>query len=120
MDFYKNLPSAARIAIPGVLALIVAFLVYSMMLKPAPPVEIIKTQDVGVVEIAKKVLTGQAIDYDESQGNGMFMLSVADGEQTKAANALAQSGIKDRTGLAKKKACPAPPGFTATRAANER
>lgn len=120
MDFYKNLPLAARIAIPAVLALVVAFIVYSTMFKAPPPVEVIATQDVGVYDVAKQVLERQAIDFEESQDAATFKLHVADGDDKAAAEALAASGVKDRTGLAKKISCPAAPGFTATKAANER
>ncbi|MCW2922555.1 MAG: hypothetical protein JWL76_2429 [Thermoleophilia bacterium] len=120
MDFYKNLPVVARIAIPAVLGLILAFLVWTMMFKPPPAVEIIATQDVGVYEVAQQVLERSGIEVERSQDAAMFMLSVPASEATNAAQALAESGIKDRTGLAKKISCPAAPGFTATKAANER
>ncbi len=120
MDFYKNLPLVARIAIPAVVGLILVFLVYTMMLKPPPPVEIIATQDVNTYDVAKQVLTRQAIDFNETQDASTFMLTVPAGDDKAAAEALAKSGIKDRTGLAKKISCPAAPGFTATKAANER
>lgn len=120
MDVYKNLPLAARIAIPALLALVVAFLAWSMMLKPPPAVEVIATQDVGVYEVAEQVLERNGIESERSQDAATFMLAVPAGEATNAAQALAESGIKDRTGLAKKITCPAAPGFTATKAANER
>ncbi len=51
----------------------------------------------------------------------IFVLAVPPGDDaTTAATALAASGIKDRTGMAKAIECPAPPGFTGTKAANER
>ncbi|MCW2928499.1 MAG: hypothetical protein JWM86_2467 [Thermoleophilia bacterium] len=120
MDVYKNLPLAARIAIPSLVALVLAFLLYSMALKPAAKINVIKTTDVELFETAQKVLKSQSIDFEESREGTKFMLWVADGEETDAARVLAKSGIKDRTGLAPKKTCPAAPGFTATKAANER
>jgi hypothetical protein len=120
MDVYKNLPAPARIGIPVVLVLIVAFLAYTMMLKPAPPVDLLTTQDVNVIDTAKLVLDGHGIQYDMAQDANNFTISVPATDATDAAEALAGSGIKDRTGLAKKISCPAAPGFTATRAANVR
>jgi hypothetical protein len=120
MNFYTNLPLAARIALPAVLAVIVAFLAWSMMFKPPPPVVVISTRDVGVYETAETVLTSNGIDSNRSQDEATFMLTVSESDATNAAQALAESGIKDRTGLAKKISCPAAPGFTATKAANER
>jgi flagellar biosynthesis/type III secretory pathway M-ring protein FliF/YscJ len=120
MDFYKNLPLPARIAIPAVLAIVVAFLVYSTMFKAPPPVELIATQDVDVYETAQQVLERKNIDVELSQDASTFMIAVPEADATTAAQTLAASGIKDRTGLAKKITCPAPPGFTATKAANER
>ncbi len=120
MNFFNNLPLAARIAIPAVLAILVAFLAWTMMLKPPPAVEVIATQDVGVFDVAKTVLYRNSIDFDETQDAATFMIHVAAGDDKAAAEALAASGVKDRTVLAKKITCPAPPGFTATKAANER
>jgi hypothetical protein len=120
MDFYKNLPLPVRIAIPALVGLIVLFVLYSTMLKAAPPVEVIKTQDVGVHDVAMQVLERNGIEADESQDGNNFMLHVAADDATDAATAIAASGLRDRTGLAKKIDCPAPPGFTATKAANER
>src|SRR4051812_22720291 len=112
MDAYKNLPAPARIGVPLVLALIVAFLAYTMILKPAPAVDLLTSQDVNVIDTAKKVLTGNHVDYDMSQNANNFTISVPSKDATAAAEALAGSGIKDRTGLAKKISCPAAPGFT--------
>lgn len=120
MDAFKNLPLAARIAIPAVLALLIAFIAYSTMFKAPPPVEIISTQDIGVYETAGEILEIKQIDFEKAQDGETFMITVADADATAAAEVLAASGIKDRTGLVKNKSCPAPPGFTATKAANER
>jgi hypothetical protein len=121
MNAYTNLPRAVQIAIPVVLTLILGFLFWSMALKPPVPVEVIKTRDVDLYESALTVLEANGIDYHESTQGADFIVAVAPGEDaTAAATALAASGIKDRTGMAKEIDCPAPPGFTGTKAANER
>lgn len=120
MDAVSKLPAPLRFGVPIVLVLAIGLVAWMTMFKAPPPVQVVKTQDVGVFNTAKVVLDSQAITYDATQDKLDFMLSVPKSDATDAAEALAKSGIKDRTGLAKNIACPPPPGFTATRAANER
>lgn len=120
MDAIKNLPAPLRFGIPLVLVLVVGLVAWMTMFKAPPPVEVVSTQDIGVADTAKTVLTSQGITYEAMQDAGTFKIKVDAGDATRAAEFLAASGIKDRTGLAKKIACPAAPGFTATKAANER
>lgn len=120
MDAIKNLPLPVRIGIPAVVVLVAALVAWMVVLKAPPMVPVISTQDVGVYNTAQTVLDSQSIRYVKSQDNGTFYLKVPADQAEEAAAALARSGIQDRTGLAKKIKCPAAPGFTATKAANER
>ncbi len=121
MNAFTNLPLAVRIAIGAVLVLVVALLLHMTAFKSEPPVEIIKTKDYDVYSNAKLVLENGHIDATESAADGEYILSVPAGDAAKnAATALAAAGIQDRTGLAKTLNCPSAPGFTATKAANEK
>lgn len=120
MDAIKNLPAPLRYGIPVTLVIAIGLVAWLTVLRPPAPTVVVSTQDIGVIDTAKRLLENRRIDYDVRNDNGNFSLEVASGDSTDAAEALAGSGIKDRTGLAKKITCPAPPGFTATRAANER
>lgn len=120
MDVYRNLPAPARIAIPFAAVLIVALMAYMTMFKPAPPVELVKTNDISVVDASKTLLDRKGYTYSEAQAGGSFSLSVPEAQATAAAQLLASNGIKDRTGRAGEIKCPAAPGFTGTKAANEK
>jgi hypothetical protein len=120
MDFYKNLPLAARIAIPGVLVLLVAMIAYATTFKPPSPVTVLSTQDIGVFNTARTVLERNDVEFEESRRKNTFTLEVTPNHETTAAQALANSGVKDTTSMVKKIDCPAPPGFTGTKAANTR
>lgn len=122
MDFYKNLPAPARIGIPALLGLLIFGLVFMMVTKEPAPVVVVKTQDTGVYEAAQKVLLAGDILFDKESDSAKttYTISVHPDLQTEASDALAASGIKDRSGTIKPIECPAPPGFTATKAANER
>jgi hypothetical protein len=120
MDAIRNLPAPLRIGLPVGIVLIVALALYMTMFKAAPPVEILKTQDVSEYNTSMSLLDLNNITYTESSKGDEFILEVADGDANDAAKVLASSGIRDRTGLAPKITCQAAPGFTATKAANER
>lgn len=122
MDFYKTLPTPARYGIPVALAVLVLGLVFFMMTREPKPVIVVTTQDTGVYEAAQKVLDAADIPYkkESDAAKSIQTLSVLPDLRTDASDALANSGIKDRSGTIKPIECPAPPGFTATKAANER
>lgn len=121
MNAIKNLPTPVQIAIPVALALILGVLLWATAFRQPAPVEVIKTRDVDLYRSAKDVLRANGIEHHQSAAKANFILTVPAGDDaTDAATALAASGIKDRTGMAKEIECPAPPGFTATKAASER
>lgn len=122
MDFYKKLPAPAQIGIPVLGLLIVLFVIYTVAIKKPAPVTVVNTQDYGVYTAAQAALTSQGIKHFPTADsvNTKYEVTVAEESKTDASNALAASGIKDLTGKIKKVTCPAPPGFTATKAANQR
>jgi hypothetical protein len=119
MNIYTNLPAPVRIAIPMVGVLILGALVWMMMLKPPAPVGVVKTDDVGTFQVARKLLEDKGIEVDESRSGTTYELLVAPADQTAAYEVLDGAGLKDRTGMAKKITCPAAPGFTANKAKTE-
>ena len=121
MNAYTNLPLPVRIAIPAVLVLLIGMILWMTAFRAPEPVEVIKTKDYDVYATAKLLLEKAGMTPDEHAEGGMFVLTVPPGDDvTTASTALAASGIKDRTGMAKAIECPAPPGFTGTKSANER
>ncbi len=121
MNAFTNLPLPVRIAIPAVLVLVVGLLLWMTAFKAPEPVEVIKTKDYDVYATAKLLLEKAGMTPQEHAEKGMFVLTVPPGDDvTTASTALAASGIKDRTGMAGAIECPAPPGFTGTKSANER
>lgn len=120
MNAYTNLPLAARVAIPAVLVLLVGMIAYMTMLKPPAPITVLSTQDIGVFNTARTVLERNDVEFSEKRDKNTFALSVTPTQESTAAQALANSGVKDRTGMVKEIECPAPPGFTGTKAANTR
>lgn len=120
MNAYTNLPLAARIAIPAVIVLLIGMIAYMTILKPPAATTVLSTQDIGVFNTARIVLERNDVEFKESRTKDTFTLEVMPEHETTAAQALANSGVKDRTGMVKKIDCPAPPGFTGTKAANTR
>lgn len=121
MDALKNLPAPLRTGIPIALVLALGLVAWMTMFRAPAPRDVLSTRDIAVVETAKTVLDSRQISYDTLDEGGTFKLLVPQGDSMEAAEALAKSGIKDyRTDLVKKVTCPAAPGFTATKAANER
>lgn len=124
MDFYKTLPLPVRIAAPALLGILLLFFLYTTKLKQPAPVEIVKTKDDAVYTTAKQVLTANNIVYTAEatvMGNErQYSIKVVKDKSSEAVEKLDASGVEDLTGKLKKKVCPAPPGFTATRAANVR
>jgi hypothetical protein len=120
MNAYSNLPAPLRIGLPVGLVLIIALVAWMTMLRSDPAVTVLKTQDIGEYETSKRLLMGHDLGFKEGAKGNEFTLEVPAGEATDASKVLAASGIRDRTGLAPKISCPAAPGFTATKAANER
>ncbi|MCB0877532.1 MAG: hypothetical protein KDC46_00925 [Thermoleophilia bacterium] len=121
MNAYNNLPLPARIAIPAVLVLLLGLILWMTAFRSPAPVAILKTKDYDVYETAQKLLENKGFSPTEEADGKQFVLLLPPGDQvTDASTVLAQSGIKDRTGMAATIECPAPPGFTGTKAANER
>ncbi|MCW2973324.1 MAG: hypothetical protein JWN72_1597 [Thermoleophilia bacterium] len=120
MDVIKNLPTAAKVGIGAVIALIVVFAIYTTMLKPPSPVELITTPDYSTYTAAMALLEEDQIHFDKETADGNYTLSVAPDDLVAAQAALGKSGLADRTKMVKKISCGAAPGVMATKAANDR
>lgn len=120
MDAIRNLPAPLRIGLPVGIVLVVALVLYMTVFRSAAPVQVLRTQDVAEFNTSMSFLRQNSIAFTEKTKGEEFMLEVAADDANDAAKVLAASGIRNRTGLAPKISCPAPPGFTATKAANER
>lgn len=122
MDFVKTLPRPVQIGVPAVLILLLLFFGYKTATKQPEPVIVVKTQDTSVYESAQQVLKAAGIvptpEADATKNE--YIVKVPEAQRTEASNALAKSGVKDLAGTIQAIECPAPPGFTATKAANER
>ncbi|MBC7460416.1 MAG: hypothetical protein H7287_03540 [Thermoleophilia bacterium] len=120
MNVIKNLPTAAKVGIGALAALLLAFAVYSTMLKAPAAVELISTPDYSTYTAAMGLLENAHVAYDKNTSGGMYKVSVAPDDLVDAQAALGKSGLADRTKLVKKISCGAAPGVMATKAANDR
>lgn len=120
MNAFKNLPTAAQVAIPAVLVVLVAMIAMMTVFKSPAPVTVLETRDIGVFNTGMLVLTRNDVAYTEQNDGEQFQLQVTPENEVKAAQALANTGVKDRTVMVEEIECPAPPGFTGTKSANIR
>lgn len=120
MNAISNLPLAARIAIPAVLVVLVAMIAMMTVFKSPAPVTVLETRDIGVFNTGMLVLKRNDVTYTEQNDGEQFQLQVTPDQEVKAAQALANTGVKDRTVMVEEIECPAPPGFTGTKSATIR
>jgi len=121
MDTYKNFPAPLRIGIPIAVAFMLLLVLYITVLKAPAPTTILETQNFDTYTTAKDLLTQKGMEFeDEAASSGTYMLTVTSDDATDARTMLKSAGVQDLSGTAKAIKCPAAPGFTATKAANQR